>query len=269
MLREVLQRVKRVPRIEVFVILAMRALHLAVMPRRIGTYFLMLNAIYLKLLLKQSQVTFFRLGKSFRELRPVIRLDFQDREREILHEFFQEHHGGIGALLLKGAQVTHPGVLVDGGVLVQLSSVLCVLPGKAGTRDNFDIDLHFFAGSCGVVVRLGLVFFLGVLEFCGMRADPFHALVQAGDGTALAFAAQFDPKHDKAVVRIAPLRVFYERNLLFCVLVWMGVWTSGLRPEGFGGSVVTLAQAVDELAVGTIFDSGLCNAVLFGVGKNC
>ena len=38
--------------------------------------------------------------------------------------------------------------------------------------------------------------------------------------------------------------------------------------EGFRCTIVAIAQTVDELAIGAVFDGNLCNAVLVCIGKN-
>ena len=256
------------PRIEIFVVLSVRPLHLAVMPRRIGAYLLVLNAVCLELLLEQCQITFLRLRECFRELRPVVRLHFQDGERKIFHEPLEKYCGGICTLLIECGQVAHPCVLVDGGVLVQLPAVFRVLPGEAGARDNLDVDLHFLPGECRIVVGLRLVLFLGVLKFRRAKAEPAHAAEQSRDGTLVALAPQLYPENDKAVMGIAAEHVLDERYLLLCMLVRMGFGAAGLGLEGFGRTVIPFAETVDKLAVCAVLDGGFCDAVFFGVGKN-
>ena len=38
--------------------------------------------------------------------------------------------------------------------------------------------------------------------------------------------------------------------------------------EGFGRTIVAIAQTVDELAIGTVLNGSLCDAVLICIGKN-
>lgn len=235
---KILQGIKRAPRIEVFVVLSVRPLHFAVMPRRVRTYLLVLNAVCLEPSLEQCQITFLR----FRELRPVARLHFPDGERKIFHEPLEKNGGGICALLFECAHVAHPGVLVDGGVLVQLPAVLRVLPGEAGTGDNLDVDLHFFPGECRIMAGLRLVLFLGVLKFCGAKAESAHAAEQSSDGTLIAFAPQLHPENDKAVMGVAAEHILDERYLLLRVLAWMGFGAAGLGLEGFGRAVIPLRR---------------------------
>ncbi len=94
--------------------------------------------------------------------------------------------------------------------------------------------MHLFSWKRGVLVQLRLVLFLWDLLFGWMDTKSSHATEQSRDGLAVAFALQLNPKHDKPVVRIATVHIPDEPNLLFGVLVKMGMRASGVRVQGLG-----------------------------------
>ena len=90
--------------IEVFVILAVGTLDLAIVPWRVGTNELMADASLFETRLEQAG-TVVAGEQTFGELSAIVRLNAKNLERRSLDQVFQKLGGGIGAMLLKGFQI--------------------------------------------------------------------------------------------------------------------------------------------------------------------
>ena len=110
--------------IEVFVILAVGTLDLAIVPWRVGTNELMADASLFETRLEQAG-TVVAGEQTFGELSAIVRLNAKNLERRSLDQVFQKLGGGIGAMLLKGFQIPPTGEFVNGSIL-QLQSWRCI-----------------------------------------------------------------------------------------------------------------------------------------------
>lgn len=119
---KVIKGVEPVRIVEAFLVLAVRALDLAVVARGIGTNELVVDSKLISSILKERAPIAMGVGKAVGEFKAVVGLN-----SFYLHAFagksgynlFQGVSGGSGALLGVSAQDAEAGVLVDGGVLVE------------------------------------------------------------------------------------------------------------------------------------------------------
>lgn len=135
-------------------ILAVAALDLAVMTRRIGTNELVPDAQASGGLFKTGGNALFGVGKAIGKLKAVVCLDAFNGDAaptEPGSRFFKEVGGGVGALFLVGRQEAHAAVLVDSGVLEQTKLGV----GDTGTGNYFHIHLYPLAGVGHLLVGLG------------------------------------------------------------------------------------------------------------------
>ena len=106
-------------RIELLVVLSVRASHLAVVPWRVGAYLLVLYAIFPKLLPGPRFVVLGVFCEALGELGATICLHLANGKGECLHELLQELRGGKGALFLERAQAAQLRAFVDRSILAK------------------------------------------------------------------------------------------------------------------------------------------------------
>ena len=118
---KVIQRVKAVAGVEALLILAVAALHFAVVARRVGTDELVADTQLGSGGLKQGGQIAPAVGETIGKFKAVIRLDafHADSPAGIpLEQLFQEIGGGTGGLLRVGGQEAQACKLVNSSVLV-------------------------------------------------------------------------------------------------------------------------------------------------------
>lgn len=253
--------------IEILVVLAMRTLYLAVMTWCIWTDLLMLDSMLTELSLKERLIVLRVLGdKALRELRAIICLDFQDLEGEGPDDLLQELHGGIGAVFGKAAEDTEPRAFINGGILVKAQPLIPGLIGDAGSGDDLDVNLDLLAGESSLLIRLGDVFGIGWLH--SLQVEASHTTVESGNGALIASLAQLDPENDQPAGRIAATHILDEFYLLLRVLIGMMMRSPGVGAQRIESTVITGSEAIDELTILAVVDSGFRNAVFLSIAKN-
>ncbi len=105
--------------IEPPIVLPVAALHLAVMPWRIGADYLVPDAMLPQTHLEKGGLIPVG-GKAVGKFGAIVRLDALNGARESFHKVFHKQGGGIGAVLLKGFHKAPPGILIYGGILEEL-----------------------------------------------------------------------------------------------------------------------------------------------------
>ena len=128
LLAEVVKGIELVRSVEVFIVLAMAALDLAVMARCVDPDELVPDPQLVERFLKERRTLRFGAGHPGRELRTIVRLDAFDHIGELLHAMADKLGGGIGVVVFEGLQVTEATVFINKGVLVIEAAVLgCVV----------------------------------------------------------------------------------------------------------------------------------------------
>ena len=106
---EIIERIKGMCSVEVFVILTVRAFHLTVMAWSERTDQLMSNIVLLECLFKECKIVWCRACKALGEFKTVIGLNAFDRETalfEVFQHMKQKLSGGISTVLLKSFKIT-------------------------------------------------------------------------------------------------------------------------------------------------------------------
>ena len=193
--------------IEAFLILAVAALHLAVVARRVGPDQLVTDAQLGGSFLEQCGQIALAVGEAVGELEAVLRLDtlhFYASAGVPRPQLAQEVRRGIGGLLRVSRQETQPCELVDGGVLEQAQLRIC----DTAAGDDLDIHLHTLAGIGHLLVRLWLVRIFGLF---GRKQPHFaHNAEQALRTAGVAALPQTVPQFDHAQRRIAAAHIADE-----------------------------------------------------------
>ena len=118
---KVIQREKAAAGVKAFLILAVAALHFAVVARRIGADELVADTQLGGGGLKQSREIPLAVGKTVGELKSIVSLDTFHADTSAgvpLEQLFQKIGGGTGGLLRVGSQEAQAGKLVNSSVLV-------------------------------------------------------------------------------------------------------------------------------------------------------
>ena len=118
---KVIQRVKAAAGVKAFLILAVAALHFAVVARRIGADELVADTQLGGGGLKQSREIPLAVGKTVGELKSIVSLDTFHADTSAgvpLEQLFQKIGGGTGGLLRVSGQEAQAGKLVNSSVLV-------------------------------------------------------------------------------------------------------------------------------------------------------
>ena len=107
--------------IEPLIVLPVATLHFAVMSWRIGADYLVSDAVLLQTHLEKGGLIPVG-GEAVSKFSAIIRLDAFNQAGEGFHKVFHKQCGGIGAVLLKGFHKAPPGILVNGGILEEMSA---------------------------------------------------------------------------------------------------------------------------------------------------
>lgn len=247
--------------IKTLIVLPMASLYLSIMTGRKGTNELMPYPMCLQMLLEKSRFVPLR-RKAVGKLRPIIRLDALNGERERFYKVIHKLCGGKGAVLLKGFHKTPPGILINGGVLEKL------LPNnfavfKAGGGDEFHIHLDTLAGIVHLFIGLRDVFRIWRMD--SHDALFFEEAIETGNGAGVTTLSKLYPENDQAGIRIASAHIHNQLEFLGRMLVGMVVGTPGAIPKGFDRAVKATLPAIDILPVGFVFDSSVGNPVFLSI----
>ena len=168
--------------IEPLIVLPVAALHLAVMPWRIGADYLVPDAMLLQTHLEKGGLIPVG-GKAVGKFGAIVRLDALNGARESFHKVFHKQGGGIGAVLLKGFHKAPPGILIYGDILEELFADHLAVD-KAGRGDEFYIHLDTLPRMAHLLIRLGDIF--GVRWVDRHNTLLFQEAVKTWDGAGIA-----------------------------------------------------------------------------------
>ena len=262
LLCKVVQRIERMAGIEAFLVLAVAALHLTVVPRRIWTNELMPNIKFGSRPLKQCRQIAFTVGKTVGELEAIVRLDtlhLDPAARIPRGQSAQEICRRIGGLLRIGGEEAQARELVDGGVLEQPQ--LRIRDALAG--HDLHIHLHALTGTGHLLIRLG---FVCIFRLFGRKQAHFtHDTEQTLRAAGVAALPQTVPEFDHAQGWIPAAHVADELQLGLCMLVGVAVRPSGLAGQGCHTTIPALLPEVDVRPAFVVFPAGAADAVLFCV----
>ena len=247
--------------IEPLIVLPVAALHLAVMPWRIGADYLVPDAILFQTHLKKGGLI--SVGdKAVSKFGAVVCLDALNRAGEGFHKVFHKQGGGIGVVLLKGFHKAPSGILINGGILEELFADHPAVD-KAGRGDEFDIDLDTLSGM--VHLFIGFRDILGVRGMDSHDALFFKKAVEASNGTGIAALHEFNPENGEACMGVTPAHIGNEFDFFWGMLVRVVVRPSGEITQGLDGAVITAFPAVDILPVGLVLGSSIRNPILVSI----
>ena len=249
--------------IEPLVVLPVAALHLSVMPGRIGADQFMPYPVFLQMFLKKGW--FIPMGsEAVGELRSIVGLDTFNRAGKCLYKVFHKLRGRIGAVFLKGFYKAPSGILIDGCVLKELfSKNLTVF--QAGGGNKFDIHLDALSRMIHLLIRLGDVF--GVGRMNSHNALLFEEAVKAGNGSGIPSLSKLNPENHKTRMGIAPSHMEDEVDFFRSMLVRMMMGTPGAVAKGFQRAVIAAFPAVNILSIGFVLNSSLRDTMLFSVAN--
>lgn len=248
---EILKRIKCMSGIKSLVIFTMTALYLSIMSGCKGADQFMPDTQLLQANLKQGR--FIRptiRRETLCELLSIICLYAFNGEWENFYQVFQKDLGGIGTVFLKSLHKTPAGVLINGGILIELAATCSI--DKADRRDKFDIDLDTLSGM--VHLLIGLWDVLRIRKMDSHNALFFKETIEAGNRSFVTTLHKLDPENDEAGMRISSAHIGNEFDFRRSMLVGMVMWPSGLIPKGFDRAVKAIFPAIDILSVG--FKSG-------------
>ena len=147
--------------IEVFIVFAVAALDLAVVPGGEGLNAFVLNAKSIQRHFKECFLVGALRVEPVGKLGAVVGLDTLNSIREAFHAVLNELRGRIGIMLFEGFQVTKTAVFINEGVLVIIAAILFgILDGssnQAGCRNILHIDLNLLPGIVCCFVLFGNV----------------------------------------------------------------------------------------------------------------
>ena len=256
---KVSEREELVRSIEFFIVLAVAALDLAIVSGCVRADEFVLDAELGKGLLKECRGGGLGTVQPVGELGTVVGLNTRNGIREFLHNMTKEEAGRIGAVFLKGFEITETGILIDEGVLVEL--LTGGITDQASRWNKLDVDLAALSGIGHLLIGLGDI--LGIGQFDSHLAPFTQEPVKTRNGSGISSLPELDPEYDQTGVRVPAAHIVDEFNLFRPVLVGMMVWTMGTVGQRLQGSVVPLTPSVDILAVGVVADGGFRDA-MFG-----
>lgn len=247
--------------IEALIVLSVAALHLPVMPWRIGADHFMPYPMFLQAFLKKGW--FIPVGgEAVGKFCSIIRLDAFDRTGKSLNKVFHELCGRIGAVFLKSFYKAPSGVLIYGGILEKLfSDHLAVF--QTGRGNKFDIHLDTLSRILHLLIRFGNIFGIGRMD--GHHVLFFEEAVKAGDGAGISSLAEFDPEDDKTGMRVSAAQPGDKSDLIGGMLLGMMVRPPGTIPKGIPGAIIAAFPTINILSVGFILDSGFGDAKFVSV----
>ena len=262
LLCKVIQGLERAARVEAFLIFAVAALDLAVVPRRIGANQFMPDAKLGGSFFKQSRHITFTIREPIGKLKAVVCLDTFHLYASALIPFCQfteEVCGGTGRLLRIGGEKPQPCELVNGCVLEQT---------KLWIRDalawhDFHIHLDALTGTCHLLVRLRFVCIFRL--FSREQSHFAHDSEQAFRTARIAPQIQTVPQLDHAQFGISAAHVTNKFQLGLRVLVWMAVRASGLAGQGRHTSIPALLPKVDIRPAFVVLSAGAADTVFLRI----
>lgn len=234
--------------IEFLIVFTVAALDLAVVPGRVRADEFVPDTELGKRFLKECRTVGFGAVEPVGELRTIVSLDTRNGIRELLNNMTNENAGRIGAVFLKGLEIAETGILIDEGVLVKL--LTGGIADQASRRNKLDVDLAALSGIGHLLIRLGNIF--GIGQFDSHLAPFAQESVKTRNGSGIPSLPKLDPKHHQTGVGVPAAHIVDELDLFRPVLVGMMMRAVGTVCQGLQRSVVTLAPAVDILAVGVV-----------------
>lgn len=138
--------------IELFVILAVAALHFSIVSGRIWPDEFVADTKALKFFFKKRRFITPLWEQSVGEFGAVVRLDALDGKRELFDHMAEENGGRVGAVFLERLYVAKAAEFIQEGILIPLRGLL--LADNAGLRHEFHIDLHPLAGILHLFIGL-------------------------------------------------------------------------------------------------------------------
>ncbi len=220
--------------IEPLIVLPVAALHLAVMPWRIGADYLVPDAMLLQTHLEKGGLIPVG-GKAVGKFGAIVRLDALNGAREGFYKEIHKDGGRVGAVFLKSLNKTPSGILINRGILEEMPPAHLAVD-KAGRGDEFYIHLDTLSGMAHLFIGFGDI--LGVRGMDSHNALLFEETVQSGNGTGIAALHELNPENDKTGVRIASAHIGNGLDFFRGMLVWMVVWPSGEVTQRFHGAVI-------------------------------
>ena len=206
--------------IELFIIFAVTALHLAIVPWSERTDQLVTDSQLSQSFFKKSSLFRSRGVEPIGKFRAVVRLNTLNGKGEFSDAVPDELSGRIGAVLLECLQIPKTAVFIQKGVLV-VSALFGSSTDQTALRNIFDVDLDPLARITYLLI--GFRNILGIWQFRRHLALLSQKTVQAGDGACIAPLPQLHPEDHQAGVRIPSAHVLDELDLFGAVLVWMAV----------------------------------------------
>ena len=212
--------VETVVGVETFLVFAVAAFDLAVVTGRVGADQLVEDTEFSGGAFKQRRKIPPGIGETIGKLETIVRLDtfdFHAFAGKGLENLPEEVGGGVGTLLGVRAQDTVTGILVNGGILVQLQLRIR----NAAARHDLDVDLDALSRVLHLLVGLGAILLLWLFLLCHSLAAQNPP--QAFDAAAVASFSQPCPQLHHADPGIPAVHVADECQLLLRVLVGMVV----------------------------------------------
>ena len=232
--------------VEVFVVFAMAAFNLAVVPWREDTDELVPDTEIVKRFLKESGAHCFRAVHPVSELRAVVRLDALNGEGKLLHAMTDKLGGRIGAVLFEGFEIAKAAVFVNEGELV-VAAVELRFADKAGDGDELYVDLYPLTGILHLLVWLGDIF--RIWQLYRHLSALLKEAIQTGNGSLIAALPELYPEYHQPGVGVSAPHVVYELDLFGTVLVWMTVWAVRAILQRLQRAVIAFHPTVNVLPV--------------------
>lgn len=247
--------------VELFVILAVAAFDLTVVPGGVRTDELVSNAQFLQRLFKKGLASGIGGVQAVGEFGAVICLNAFNGERKLLDHMAEENSRRVSAVLFKGLQIAKPAELIKKSVLIPLGSIF--LPDYTGFWDELDVDLASLPGILHLFIRLGDIF--GIWQLNRHLPSLPQKAVQPGDGAGIPFHPQLHPEYHQTRVGIPAPHVVDELDLFLCMLVRVTMRPMGPILQGLERSIVAFFPPVDVLPVCAVSYGCLCYPIFLRV----
>lgn len=245
-----------------FLVLAVAALDLAVVPGRVRTNELMPDTQLGGCGLEKGEQLPFAVGETVGEFNAVVCLHafHPDAPAGIpLDQPFQEVSGGVGGLLRVSSQEAQAGELVNGSVLEQAK--LRVRDASAGHHLYVHLDTLAWVGH--LLIGLGLV---GRLLLCLWEQPQLpHHPEQTLRAAGITSLPQTVPQLHHAQIGVAAAHIPDQLQFLGGVLVGMTARPSGLTGQGRHTSIPARFPEVDVRPAFVVLPAGTADAVFLRV----
>ena len=262
LLCEVIQGKERVRRIEALLILAVAALHFAVVTRCIGANQLVADTQLGGSRLKESGSVLFAGKETVGELNAVVGLNALHSDTPAgvpLDQLFQKVGRGIGGLLGIGCKETQTSKFINGGILEQPKFRIS----DAAAGNHLHVHLDPLSRISHLLVGLGFIgWFLFSLR---KQAQLSHHPEQAFRTAGVAALTQPVPQFHHAQLWVPAAHVPDQLQLRLCVLVGMAVGPSGLTGQRLRRSIPACFPKVDVRPALVVFPAGPADAIFFCV----